>query len=213
MFHYECFRHSTLNILKINIRLGVAEWDVRFCYMHTQYKKRFISASAPSPRLRNVQSSGLCSERSRHSCTFLAPLSDCAPSVFRKVKWSRYTPWWRLGWEEVQFLLILNFSIRWGWVVSITPRPRFTPGERTPGTHCTGGWVGPRAGLDAETRRKIICLCRGSNPGCPVRSQTLYWLSYPCSWWELYNIWITCNTETVKRKVWVVPGTWQSSMP
>jgi hypothetical protein len=22
------------------------------------------------------------------------------------------------------------------------------PRERTPGTHCTGGWVGPRAGLD-----------------------------------------------------------------
>jgi hypothetical protein len=30
-----------------------------------------------------------------------------------------------------------------GWVVSVSPRPRFTPGERTPGTHCTGGWVGP----------------------------------------------------------------------
>jgi hypothetical protein len=28
------------------------------------------------------------------------------------------------------------------------------PGERTPGTHCTGGWVGPRAGLDAEARRE-----------------------------------------------------------
>ena len=29
-----------------------------------------------------------------------------------------------------------------------TPRPgRFTPGK-DPGTHCTGGWVGPRAGLD-----------------------------------------------------------------
>jgi hypothetical protein len=25
------------------------------------------------------------------------------------------------------------------------PWPRFTPG-----THCTGGWVGPRAGLDVE---------------------------------------------------------------
>jgi hypothetical protein len=25
---------------------------------------------------------------------------------------------------------------------------RFTPGERTPDTHSTGGWVGPRAGLD-----------------------------------------------------------------
>jgi hypothetical protein len=25
---------------------------------------------------------------------------------------------------------------------------RFTPRERTPGTHCIGGWVDPRAGLD-----------------------------------------------------------------
>jgi hypothetical protein len=48
---------------------------------------------------------------------------------------------------------------RWGWVVSITPRPRFTPG-----THCTGGWVGPRAGLNAEAWGKILCLCRGSTP-------------------------------------------------
>jgi hypothetical protein len=32
--------------------------------------------------------------------------------------------------------------------------------ERTPGTHWTGGWVGPRAGLDAETRRKLLCLSR-----------------------------------------------------
>jgi hypothetical protein len=53
------------------------------------------------------------------------------------------------------------------------------PGERTPGTHWTGGWVGPRADLDAKARRKILCLCRGLNPGRPVRSQTLYWLSYP----------------------------------
>ena len=28
-------------------------------------------------------------------------------------------------------------------VCSVTPRPLSTPGER-PGTHCTGGWVGPR---------------------------------------------------------------------
>jgi hypothetical protein len=25
---------------------------------------------------------------------------------------------------------------------------RFTPGERAPGTHCIGGWVDHRAGLD-----------------------------------------------------------------
>jgi hypothetical protein len=55
-----------------------------------------------------------------------------------------------------------------GWEVSVTPRPRFIPGERTPGTHCTGGWVGPRAGLDTEVRGKILCLCRGSNLDSPV---------------------------------------------
>jgi hypothetical protein len=40
---------------------------------------------------------------------------------------------------------------RWEWVVSITPRPRFTPGERTPGTHWIGGWVG---GLQSRSGRR-----------------------------------------------------------
>jgi hypothetical protein len=83
-----------------------------------------------------------------------------------------------MGGEEVQLVLILNLSTRWGWVVSVKPRPRFTPGERTPGTHWTGGWVGTRAGLDAGARGKILCPCRGSNPDRPGRSQSLYWLSY-----------------------------------
>jgi hypothetical protein len=95
-----------------------------------------------------------------------------------EVNWSRYTPWRRLGWEEVWLLLILKLGTRWGWVVSVTPRPRFTPGKRTPGTHCTGGWVGPRAGLDAGARRKILCPYRGSNLVRTARCQTLYWLSY-----------------------------------
>jgi hypothetical protein len=58
----------------------------------------------------------------------------------------------------------LDLGTRWGLVVNITPRPRFTPGERTPGTHCIGGWVGPRADLDTEARGKILCPCRGSIP-------------------------------------------------
>ena len=33
-----------------------------------------------------------------------------------------------------------------GWVVNATPR-RLYPRER-PGTHCIGGWVGPKVGLD-----------------------------------------------------------------
>jgi hypothetical protein len=37
---------------------------------------------------------------------------------------------------------------------------------------------GPRAGLDAGDRRKILCPCRGSNPDRLARSQTLYCLSH-----------------------------------
>jgi hypothetical protein len=38
-------------------------------------------------------------------------------------------------------------------------------------------------GLHAEGRARILSLCRGY-PGCPVSSQTLYWLSYPSSYWR-----------------------------
>jgi hypothetical protein len=96
------------------------------------------------------------------------------------VKRSHYTPWTALGGRGgvLPTVFLFNLDTRRKWVVSITPRPRFTPGERAPGTHCTGGWVGPRAGLAAEDREKILYLCRRSNPGRPVRSQTLYWLNY-----------------------------------
>jgi hypothetical protein len=69
---------------------------------------------------------------------------------------------------EVQLLFILDLGTRWKLVVSVTPRPRFNPRERVPGTHCTGGWEGLRAGLDTETRGKILCLCRRSNLNRPV---------------------------------------------
>jgi hypothetical protein len=51
----------------------------------------------------------------------------------------------------------------------------FYPGERTPGTHCTGGWVGPSAGLDTETRGNPLPLpgIQPRSPGRPARSQTL----------------------------------------
>jgi hypothetical protein len=43
-------------------------------------------------------------------------------------------------------LLFLDLGATRGWMVSTTPRPLY-PRER-PGTHCTGGWVDLRAGLD-----------------------------------------------------------------
>jgi hypothetical protein len=47
---------------------------------------------------------------------------------------------------------------------------RFTPEERIPGTHCTEGWVGPRAGLDTEARGKLISSLPGMNLDRPVKS-------------------------------------------
>jgi hypothetical protein len=64
------------------------------------------------------------------------------------------------------------------------PRPLFTLGKSTPGTHWTGGWVGPRTGLDTDERVKILLLLLGIEPRSPgrlARSQTLYCLSYPSS--------------------------------
>jgi hypothetical protein len=52
------------------------------------------------------------------------------------------------------------------WSVS---RPdRLTSRERDPGTHWIGGWVGPRAVLDAVVKRKLPSPHRESNPRTPI---------------------------------------------
>jgi hypothetical protein len=68
---------------------------------------------------------------------------------------------------EVQLHTFVDLGTRWRWVVSFTPG-RFTTRERTPGTHWTGGWVGPRIVLDAVVKRKIPSPCRESNPRTPI---------------------------------------------
>jgi hypothetical protein len=52
---------------------------------------------------------------------------------------------------------------------AVTPWLRFIARERTPGMHCTGGWVGPRADLDTETRGKILSPLPGIEPRSPDR--------------------------------------------
>jgi hypothetical protein len=42
------------------------------------------------------------------------------------------------------------------------------PLERTPGTHWTGDWVGPRAGLEPEVKGKILFPLPGTNSDRPV---------------------------------------------
>jgi hypothetical protein len=81
---------------------------------------------------------------------------------------SRYTPWRRLGERSYSSYSFSTSALDGGEWSASRPGRAFTPGERTPGAHCTGGWVGPRAGLDSEARGKILCLYRGSNPDRPV---------------------------------------------
>jgi hypothetical protein len=77
---------------------------------------------------------------------------------------------------------------------------RFTPMERAPCTHWIGGWVGPRAGLDTVSKRKIPNPRRDSNPDHPSRSQFLYRLS--CTGSCLYSKTDMNATSCNLRMVW-----------
>jgi hypothetical protein len=68
---------------------------------------------------------------------------------------------------EVQLHAFLTSAVDGSeWSAS---RPgRFTLRERTPDTHWIGGYVGPRAGLDAVVRRKIPSPYRNSNPSVNI---------------------------------------------
>jgi hypothetical protein len=77
---------------------------------------------------------------------------------------------------------ILRLGTRWRWVVSFAPRPLY-PGHRTSDIHWIWGWVAPE--LAWTLCRKASYPCRESNPDSsavqPI-AQTLYRLSYPCSY-------------------------------
>jgi len=47
---------------------------------------------------------------------------------------------------ELYIFYSFNLGVRWLWEVNVTPRPLYP--QQTRVTHCTGGWLGSRAGLD-----------------------------------------------------------------
>jgi hypothetical protein len=83
-----------------------------------------------------------------------------------KVKYSRYRPEQAQRVERGIALSFLDPGARRGWVVSTTPRPLY-PRER-PGTHYTGCWVGPRAGLGVCEKSPPNGI---RSPDRPARSQ------------------------------------------
>jgi hypothetical protein len=68
---------------------------------------------------------------------------------------------------EVSLHSFFDPGTRWRWLVSFKPRP-LSPRVRASGTHWTGGWVGPRAVLDAVVKRKIPSPRRESNLRTPI---------------------------------------------
>ena len=82
-------------------------------------------------------------------------------------------------------------------------RPGRSLSRERPDTHCTGDWVGPRAGLDKCGKSRPH---RDSIPDLPARSQSLYRLSYPAYGLHLkyplflFNFNKTSNFSTVFRK-------------
>jgi hypothetical protein len=71
---------------------------------------------------------------------------------------SRYYPYTHRQRREPNSLCTCTQPSTTSWGSGGTaPRPgRFTLRERFPGTYCRGGWVGPRDGLDAAVKRKIL---------------------------------------------------------
>ena len=67
-------------------------------------------------------------------------------------------------------------ALKMGVGVSTTHRPLYS--RERPGTHCTGGWVGPRVGLDGCGKSRPHTGIR--YPDRPARSKSLYRLSCVC---------------------------------
>jgi hypothetical protein len=86
---------------------------------------------------------------------------------------SQRTPWRCMGGEpNVQLLFGLHRGTTSALVVSLTLRPRFTPGEITVhGDHQTGDSVIPKPVWKQMLEEKSFALAENRTPGGPVRSQ------------------------------------------
>jgi hypothetical protein len=79
----------------------------------------------------------------------------------------------RMGGVDVQTHIFLTLELVGGEWSASSPG-RFTPGERTPGTHWIGGWVDLRAGLGDVVKRKFLTL-----PGSNTNSYVVQLLASP----------------------------------
>jgi len=104
-------------------------------------------------------------------------------SIIRKTsKWSRYRSGVAQRVGRGIALLLHDRGTRRGWVVRVTHRPLFTPGEDPVPILQEGGWAPGPVWTGGKSRPH-----RNSIPNRPARSQSLYRLSYPTHTYT-YNI-------------------------
>jgi hypothetical protein len=65
-----------------------------------------------------------------------------------------------ISFDDTGLRHMLKVKVSWTSALEVdkwsASRPgRFTPGERAPGTHWVGSWVGPKASLETVEKRKI----------------------------------------------------------
>jgi hypothetical protein len=70
---------------------------------------------------------------------------------------------------------------------------RFTPKERATGMHLMGGWVVPKAGLDAVEKRKIPSLLRYSKPRTPIVQS----VAQRYTGWCITALWLQVETDAL----------------
>ena len=103
-----------------------------------------------------------------------SPLVWSVPPVTPCIKCKSKFPLQAQLWPRGIALLFHDHCTRRGWVVSSTPRPYFTPGkDPVPIVH-EAGWAPGPGWTGGKSRATGI-----RSPDRPVRSQSLYRLSYP----------------------------------
>jgi hypothetical protein len=118
---------------------------------------------------------------------------------------------------EIQLHTFFTSALDWG-ERSASRLGRFTPRESVAGTHWLGGWVGPRAGLDAVVKSKIPSL---TNRWQEKYQTTWIWLDEETVVVGLFNdsclnaqvmyrgmvvwLWIMTWMKSYGKKTWAVP--------
>jgi hypothetical protein len=108
--------------------------------------------------------------------TVRSPSSDTvtATSIQLKLKLSHYMPQRHLGERRYSFYSFSTSALHGGEWSQSRPGCALSPGKGPPCTHCTGGWVATRAGLDTEDTGKILSPLPGIEPQSPGRPARHY---------------------------------------